>query len=280
MLNNIPAEVVTFICETLTHLSFKGNFKRTVTLCYIEYLPIAYTVNTKNGDIITTDGLQIIVFDHFGIFKVKFSRDNDFALFSKGIAVDSDNGDIVVTDEYSIWKYTFTGELKFISHPIPDTTNLIPNRLALDKIGNIYLTFRCSSNAEVPTKIQVFDKNGKFVKYFGNDNSCPNGIAIDKAGHIVVTDLLRYQVLVYSQDGALLFSFGAKKFRRPGEVACDPFGNFYIHDAFLGDLVSFSPLGEFQKTILGSLPTGGFYFNHNSELVVKSSKSNEYHFFS
>ncbi|MCL5292352.1 MAG: 6-bladed beta-propeller [Actinobacteria bacterium] len=95
---------------------------------------------------------------------------------------------------------------------------MFPHGIAADE-KNIYVVD--SNNS----RVQVFDKNGKFKYLFKPDKKqplvIPRGIAIDSLGRVHVVDLAQSKVFVFTKEGKYLLSYGAG---RGGEALAYPNG--------------------------------------------------------
>lgn len=83
-----------------------------------------------------------------------------------------------------------------------------------------------------------FDKQGGFISRLGIVSSLPGGFAmpIDIAveagsGRVVVLDMVRLMVIVFSREGGFLFEFGGPQtFKQPKAVGVDGKGRIYVLD--------------------------------------------------
>jgi len=94
-------------------------------------------------------------------------------------------------------------------------------------------------------EVQIRDKQtGKMIRAFGSPDTTsldesvgqPANLALDAQNNILVSDLGRFHVVVYSPDGTFLGSFGqigrrAGDFARPKGIAVDRAGRIYVVDA-------------------------------------------------
>ncbi len=84
----------------------------------------------------------------------------------------------------------------------------LPDGVAVDKDGNVYVTDTLND------RVEIFDADGKFISEFGKIGdgpgtfARPKGIAIDRDGHIWVTDEVQSRVQVFDQQGRLLLYLG------------------------------------------------------------------------
>ncbi|MBA4187071.1 MAG: hypothetical protein C0467_03550 [Planctomycetaceae bacterium] len=108
-----------------------------------------------------------------------------------------------------------------------------------------------------PKPILVFDRDGKFLRSWGDDHlKMPHGLRIDPEGNVWVTDLTYHLVMKFDPEGKLLLSLGKKgeagnkpdQFDRPTDVAFTPTGEFYITDGYgNARVMKFDQTGKFLK---------------------------------
>jgi DNA-binding beta-propeller fold protein YncE len=135
-----------------------------------------------------------------------------------GIAIDKENRLIYVVDtqqdqvlvfdadSYKLLRRIGTGGKK---HTLTSPGNFsLPDGVAVDKDGNVYVTDTLND------RVEIFDADGNFVSQFGTAGdgpghfARPKGIAIDRDGHIWVTDEVQSRVQVFNKEGRLLIYFG------------------------------------------------------------------------
>lgn len=112
-----------------------------------------------------------------------------------------------------------------------------PRAAAFDAQDRLYLV-------DVSARIQVFDRDGKFLgpSWTTPDfrNGRPSGLSIDRDGNLLVSDSHYFCLRIYAPDGKLLRTFGGAPGTEPGQ-----FG--YISDA-VQDAEGFYYLSEFGET--------------------------------
>lgn len=121
--------------------------------------------------------------------------------------------------------------------------------VATDSKGNVLVFHR----GQHP--ILVFDKNGKFIRSFGDGMfSSAHGLRLDATDNIWVTDNGAHTVTKFSHDGKVLMTFGekdvpaedSKHFDKPTDIAFAPNGDFYVGDGYGNSrVVKFSKDGKF-----------------------------------
>lgn len=158
-----------------------------------------------------------------------------------------------------------------------------PNAVSCNLRGEIIVTDQSNH------RVQVFDKEGKFLFKFGslgNDRgqfSYPYGVAVDcqNNNQIIVADTCNNRIQVFDEKGGFLWSFGSSgtregQFYNPFGIAVDPVdGNYFVADRDNYRIQVFTPKGEFIRKF-GSKGSGNGQFNYpvgmgflsNSSMVV------------
>jgi DNA-binding beta-propeller fold protein YncE len=126
-----------------------------------------------------------------------------------------------------------------------------PRVAAFDAQDNLFL-------ADLTDRIQVFDRDGNYLRgwrtpEFNVDG--PSGLTVDRHGRLLVADTHFYRVLVYSEEGELLFQIGdgvqgttPGRFGYPTDVVIDHVDNFYVAEYGENDRVQvFSPEGKWLR---------------------------------
>ena len=135
-----------------------------------------------------------------------------------GIAIDKENRLLYVVgtqqdqvlvfdaDSYKLLRRIGTAGKK---HTLTSPGNFsLPDNVAVDKDGNVYVTDTLND------RVEIFDADGNFISQFGTPGdgpghfARPKGIAIDRDGHIWVTDEVQSRVQVFNKKGQLLIYFG------------------------------------------------------------------------
>ena len=148
-------------------------------------------------------------------------------------------------------------ELKF--QPVPDFF-LLPvdvkwgevTGVAEDAKGNIYAARRA-----LPPII-VFDKNGKFLRGFGEGAVREShGLRLDKSGNIWATCLTNHTVTKFSPEGKPVLTLGEpgkpgddpRHFNKPTDIAFAPNGDVFVSDGYGNSrVVKFNAAGKFLLT--------------------------------
>jgi len=145
-----------------------------------------------------------------------------------------------------------------------------PSRVAADGTGSIYVIDGDND------RIQVFDRNGQFLRQWGTRGTLPgqfdfggivSGIAIDPTGNIYVADAGNHRVQKFSSNGNWLLSWGGfgenqGQFNYPSGISIDKSGKVYVADSGNSRIQIFSSTG----TWLNAWGTG-----YPSDVAVDSS---------
>ncbi|OGW54186.1 MAG: hypothetical protein A2Z46_03085 [Nitrospirae bacterium RBG_19FT_COMBO_55_12] len=124
-----------------------------------------------------------------------------------------------------------------------------PTNGAVDSKGNLYIVDTGNF------RVQVFDKNGGYVRSLGNIGDVPGsfarpkGIAVDSEDHLYVVDAAFQNVQIFDAEGRLLLFFGTGGwgpgyFTLPAGIAVDSDDKIYIVDQWPGNVQVFQYTGE------------------------------------
>ncbi|MEO6196783.1 MAG: NHL repeat-containing protein [Dehalococcoidia bacterium] len=96
------------------------------------------------------------------------------------------------------------------------------------------------------------------------DTPRPIGVVVSPAGHIIVSDANNHRVLILSNEGGRIGSFGtgtrtggSQGLNVPGGLAVDAEGYIYVVDTLNGRVVKLSPEGEFIRDFASLADTAG-----------------------
>jgi sugar lactone lactonase YvrE len=113
-----------------------------------------------------------------------------------------------------------------------DTFNA-PSDVVVAPNGDIFVAD--GHGGDTNARIVKFDKNGKFIKAWGQKGSGPgelnepHGIAMDSAGRIFVADRVNSRLQIFDQDGKFLAEW--RQFWRPSGVYIDKNDMIYVADS-------------------------------------------------
>ncbi len=139
--------------------------------------------------------------------------------------------------------------LGFLTFP-PEAAVGAVSAVAVDRDDNVYVLQR----GDKP--IVVFDKNGKFVRAWGEGLfKTPHGLRIDRDGNVWTTDNGNHVLRKFSKSGELLATLGEPgkpgagetAFRSPDDLVFDTQGNMYVADAGNKRIVKLDPQQKFIK---------------------------------
>jgi len=164
-----------------------------------------------------------------------------WAIFSLGLCAGSGCGNRPVSSAELIWGV----------HGSKPGWIQKPRVAAFDGQDRLYI-------ADLTDRIQVFDRDGKFVRGWRTPDfnvDGPSGLTVDRFGRLLVADTHFYRVLVYSAVGELLFQIGdgvqdstPGRFGYPTDVVIDRAGNFYVSEYGENDRIQvFSPEGKWIR---------------------------------
>jgi DNA-binding beta-propeller fold protein YncE len=148
---------------------------------------------------------------------------------------------------------------------LPEQSKLGPvAAVATDSTGRLYVFHRGKQ------PIMVFDKQGKFVRSWGDDLvKTAHGLRVDRDDNIWITDIGHHLVTKFDREGKVLLTLGKKDqpgdgtdhFNKPTDTAVAASGDFYVSDGYGNSrVVKFTKDGKFLKT-WGKRGTGEGEFN-------------------
>jgi NHL repeat-containing protein len=181
---------------------------------------------TTNGPAYSAAAAQLLEFDQTGKFVREIGKNLYAWSFAHMVRVDKDDN-IWAIDKGSdmIIKFTPDGRVSMVfgrkkeasdensepwKHPNPPLPPINgqfrqPTDVAWDTQGNIFI-----SDGYINSRVAKFDKNGDWVKSFGEPGAgpgqlnTPHSIAADSQGNIYVADRGNVRVQVFDPDGKLL----------------------------------------------------------------------------
>ncbi|MDI6717136.1 MAG: 6-bladed beta-propeller, partial [Actinomycetota bacterium] len=181
--------------------------------------PIGIAIDDQRRIYLTIESqgsYRIIVVDSDGHFQYVFpanpgTNDGNVPILNRPTGLFYQDDKLYVTDagDHDIKIFTTDGRLlkKFGRPGYKPGEFMFPHGITADENGEIFVAD--SNNS----RVQVFDKNGRF-KYLFKPNPkepllLPRGIAIDSLGRVHVVDLARQKVFVFTKEGKFLLSYGS-----------------------------------------------------------------------
>ncbi|HHY14170.1 MAG TPA: hypothetical protein GX526_05990, partial [Thermoanaerobacterales bacterium] len=183
-------------------------------------LPIDIAVD-EDGKIYVADidGRCIWVHNIDGSFISKIEPEEDEDLFlPRSLGINS-RGELIVLSYDKIWKMDTNGDIiaKYGGHGYGDGQlgaegsefYIGPSGLSLDSDDNIYVS------DTINNRIQIFDKNGKYLKKITNDDvkgvfTHLLDVKVDSGGYIYVTDAGSYYIFKLDQKGEIIERIGGR----------------------------------------------------------------------
>ena len=246
---------------------------------------------TSDGNINTVAGSTAIV---SGVVTVKFGFSGDGSAATSaelagpaGVAVDSSGNLYIATyADNRIRKIVPTGNIStfagnsgygFAGDGGPATSSQLsaPRGICLDSAGNLYLADRWNNRIRKIAGGSISTIAGNGLANFGGDNgaatsaqlSVPDGVAVDTAGNVYISDFLNNRVRMVSPAGVITTYAGngnsgfsgdggtatSAQLSQPAGLAVDAAGNLYIADSNNSVVRKVTP-GGVISTVAG---TGG-----------------------
>jgi streptogramin lyase len=185
----------------------------------------------------------ILEFDQSG--KLLRSFGGGMLIFPHGIAIDKQDN-IWITDGqgregigHVAIKFSPEGKVLMtlgkpgVAGDTPDTFNQ-PNAVAIAPNGDIFVSDGHSEHTG-NARVLKFDKDGKFIKWWGGHGSGPgqfegpHALAFDSKGRLFVADRGNSRIQIFDQDGKYISEM--KQFSRPSGIFIDKRDNMYVADS-------------------------------------------------
>ena len=151
------------------------------------------------------------------------------------LAINPLTGDVYVSDRPTASIYVYDAQGTYLrTFTLPaDITGWQPLGVSFDAAGNLYV----ADVGQVPNVVREFDPSGKQLRVLGETAGLnfPNGVAVDNAGFVYVTDSNNGRLLVFAEDGSIVAKVsrgvGEGNLGLPRGVALDRQGRVYVVDA-------------------------------------------------
>ena len=212
---------------------------------------------------------------HVLVFNPKHEVEADFGgnvlVRPGGIAIDTENRLVYVADTGNDCVDVFDADNYKLQRRLGKPSSKhdqtepglfsLPEGVAVDKDGNVYVTDTFND------RVEVFDADGEFISTFGQNGDAPanferpKGIAIDCDGHIWVVDAGQNMVKVYNNKGRLLIYFGGEgyypgQFMGPWGIAIGPSNQVVVSETFPGRVQVFRYVTDAEAAALKAKRAG------------------------
>ena len=202
--------------------------------------PLGIAVSADGGHIYVTQtgGDQAtVVLDGKGVKTGELKPPADVSARASQVyvAVDPRTNDVYATDRAAgrVYIYTADGTYKGILTPDPDPGAWQPLAIAFDKDGNLFV----SDAGGAFQTVREISREGKVVLTIGEQGMLdfPNGIAVDRAGDIYITDSNNGRLMVFDSKGTKLGLVqrgpAMGELSLPRGIAIDDQNKVYVVDA-------------------------------------------------
>ncbi len=150
------------------------------------------------------------------------------------VAVSPISGEVYVSDRptSTIYVYDASGTYLRAFTPPADAEGWQPLSVSFDAAGNLFVT----DVGALPQRVREFDPTGQQIRVIGQEAGLdfPNGVAVDEAGYVYVTDSNNGRLLVFAQNGTVVATVGrgtgTGNLGLPRGVVIDGQGRVYVVD--------------------------------------------------
>ncbi len=228
------------------------------------YATSVYGASSPAGVAVTPAGDRIYVTETGGDYGIKifdgggvqvgameFPADTGTGHVPVYIAIDPLSSEVYVSDRPtgSIHIFDRDGKYQRQFNPGEEIPGWQPLGLAFDPNGNLYVT----DLGGATQKVLVFDRTGTVVRTIGADAGLdfPNGVAVDDAGLVYVTDSNNGRLLIFGPDGSISGQIGrgagAGNLGLPRGLAIDGQGRVFVVDTSGNGVLLYRTLGEDER---------------------------------
>jgi DNA-binding beta-propeller fold protein YncE len=173
----------------------------------------------------------------------------------------------------SVFNACFKWERDIYLEGFKGAETFVPNRLAVDKAGNIYV-----AGSYYPG-VLVLNNQGNLLEIIAPEEDDRivklNSVSIDKEGKIYLVSEEEGRIYVYDENRRFLFKFGEKggstgKLSRPLAVGVDNMsGRMYVVDYMRHTISAYDRDGKYLFEF-GGLGWGEGWFQHPRDIAVDS----------
>jgi sugar lactone lactonase YvrE len=200
-----------------------------------------------SGDVYVADtgNNRVEEFSAIGKFLRAYSTANGVGFESpQGVAVDA-KGDLFVSDTENNRVVEFSAQDVYIQAVTKSMSG--PEGLALDAAGNLWVANTGQYDADGDQVVEL-STSGSVLIQLGGDTTAnlggmsdPSDVALDAAGHVLVTDPDYSLVEEFDADGPYGNEFGTGQLQGALALALAPNGDVYVADSGDGRIVTYVP---------------------------------------
>jgi DNA-binding beta-propeller fold protein YncE len=225
------------------------------------YQTSIYGAASPTGVAVTSSGDRIYVTENGGDYSIKifdgsgvivgtmtFPPETGTDHVPVYVAIDPLTTEVYVSDRPTGTIHIFDKDGTWLRQysPAEPLVGWQPLGLAFDEAGNLYVTELRGPGQ----RVLVFDRAGERIREIGisDELNFPNGVAVDQAGNVWVSDSNNGRMLVYDQAGDIVSRVGRgtadSKLGLPRGVAIDNQGRTFVVDSTGSSVLVYRPAKE------------------------------------
>jgi len=246
------------------------------------YLPSFVTTDPVMKEIYIIDGRGRIIIYTSDFFPVHTLSKKDGVESPQSLTVDPDGNVYVIQTatgtnprhRVSVFNARLKWERDIYWENFDGADSFVPNRIARDKKGNIYI-----SGTYFPG-ILIMDDKGRILDIMSPEERGRkvnvNVVNIDEAGNIYIVSEEDGSIHVYDEHKKFLFKFGEKggsngKLSRPKGIAVDNnIGKIYVVDYMRFTILVYDKAGKYLSEF-GGMGWGEGWFQYPTDVAVDSA---------